>query len=316
MPDKAVPRALAPRAAKRHGVTRWLTGRDKTVVALFLGVPAVLVAVIIWGAAIAAIILSFASWDGIGGLRNIRWIGLRNYATIFTNYPPFWPALEHNLIWMLVFSLIAAPAGLLFAVLIDRGLKGSRVYETALFLPVMLSTALIGIIWQLIYSPDQGLINGLLGTAGQATAVDWLGNPKINLWAVLVAACWRQIGYIMILYLAGLKGVDHTVREAAQLDGCNEWQVFRYATFPALAPINIVVLIVTIIEALRSFDLVYVINGGTNGLELISALVTTTTMGEASRVGFGSALGTVLLVLSLAPIVAFLIHSFRQETKR
>jgi len=306
-----VPRARRRRRAR--GPARRFSVGDRVVISVFIWVPAVLVAMLIWGAALAAIVLSFSSWDGIGGFSSLKWIGWDNYSNIFTNYPPFWPALGHNLAWLMVFSVIAAPLGLFFAVLIDSGFKGALFYESALFLPVMLSTALIGIIWQLIYSPDEGLINGLLGTAGSPEAIDWLGNPRVNLWATLVAACWRQIGYVMILYLAGLKGVDSTIKEAAVMDGCNAWQVFRHATFPSLAPLSVVVLVVTVIESLRSFDLVYIINGGTNGLELISALVTTTTIGEASRIGYGSALGTILLVLSLVPISVFLLQSFKRK---
>ena len=99
--------------------------------------------------------------------------------------------------------------------------------------------------------------------------IDWLGNPSINLWAVLVFACWRHAGYIMILYLAGLKSLDPSLREAAAIDGANPRQTFFRVVFPAMAPINVVVLVITIIEALRAFDLVYVINKGRNGLELI-----------------------------------------------
>ena len=107
---------------------------------------------------------------------------------------------------------------------------------------------------------------------------------------MLVAASWRHIGYMMILYLAGLKGVDPSLQEAAALDGANEWQTFSRVIFPALRPINIVVLVITVIESLRAFDIVYVINGGHNGLELLSVLVTHNIVGEASRIGYGSAI--------------------------
>ncbi len=100
--------------------------------------------------------------------------------------------MRHNLNWLLVFMVIATPLGMLFAVLIDRNIWGSRVYQSLLFLPVMLSLALIGIIWQLIYSPNYGLINTVLGRTGNANLIDWLGDPKLNLWAVLVEASWRQ----------------------------------------------------------------------------------------------------------------------------
>ena len=153
---------------------------------------------------------------------------------------------------------------MLFAVLVDRGVAGTRFYQTSIYLPVVLSLALIGFIWQLIYSRDQGLLNAITGGT-----TDWYGDPSVNLWAVLVAASWRHAGYIMLLYLAGLKGVDPSLREAAKIDGASETTTFFRVVFPVMRPINIIVLVVTFIESLRAFDIVWVINKGRNGLELI-----------------------------------------------
>ena len=112
-----------------------------------------------------------------------------------------------------------------------------------------------------------------------------------------MAASWRHIGYIMLLYLAGLKAVDATLREAAAIDGASEVQTFFRVVFPVMRPINIIVLVVTVIESLRAFDLVWVINKGRNGLELIAALVTPTSSARRSRIGFGSALATIMLLI-------------------
>jgi ABC-type sugar transport system permease subunit len=179
----------------------------------------------------------------------------------------------------------------------------------------MLSLALIGIIWELIYAPDKGLINTVIGRNGNQNLIDWLGNPRLNLWAILVEASWRQAGYVMVLYLAGLKAVDPSLREAAIVDGANAWQTFWRVVFPALRPINIVILVVTVIESLRAFDLVYITSKGNplRGLELLSISVTQNIVGETQRIGFGSALGVVLLVISLVPISIFLWQAFRRE---
>jgi ABC-type sugar transport system permease subunit len=131
-----------------------------------------------------------------------------------------------------------------------------------------------------------------------------------------VAATWRQAGYVMVLYLAGLKAADPALREAAQVDGANAWQTFWRVIFPTLRPINIVIIVVTVIESLRAFDLVYIINKGSNGLELLSVLVTNNIVGETSQVGFGSALGVVLLVISLIPISIFLYQNFKRKADR
>src|SRR3954463_3270250 len=117
----------------------------------------------------------------------------------------------------------------------------------------------------------------------------------------------------MILYLAGLKSMDPALREAAAIDGAGEWHAFRTVVFPALRPINLVIVVVTVIEALRAFDIVYIINRGRNGLELLSVLVTDNIIGEASRVGYGSAIAVILILISIVPIVVFVWNSFQGD---
>ncbi|HEV8516333.1 MAG TPA: ABC transporter permease subunit, partial [Candidatus Limnocylindrales bacterium] len=121
------------------------------------------------------------------------------------------------------------------------------------------------------------------------------------------------VGYIMLLYLAGLKSMDHALREAALVDGASERQIFFRVVFPVLKPINVIILVVTIIEAARAFDLVFIINRGLNGLELLSILVTSNVIGEASRLGFGSAIAVVLFAISVGPIIVYLNRVMRQE---
>ena len=300
--------AAVPR--RRGGGRVRVSGTDRIFLALMVAIPTVMVVAWVWLPAIASVVLSFARWSGVGGLDTIQWIGTENYKNVFTNYPPFAPALRHNLIWLVFLFVLPTLFGMFLAVLLDRELRGTRFYQTALFLPVVLSLALIGFIWQLMYSRDQGLLNGILHTQ-----IDWYGDSKWNLWAVLVAAGWKHAGYIMLLYLAGLKGVDPTLREAAAVDGASPVRTFFSVVFPVMRPINIIVIVVTVIESLRAFDIVWVINKGTNGLELISTLVTSNVTGEASRIGFGSALATIMLLISLVFITIFLSTVMRGERR-
>ena len=306
MATEAAPR-LATDGAQRRGRAVRLSTRDKLALTLMVGIPLVLVGGLIWFPTIASILLSFTNWDGIGGVTTAHWIGTENYHQVATIYPPFWPAVEHNLIWLAFLTLVATPFGILLAYSLDKRIRGTRIYQSIFFLPVVLSFAIIGFIVQLIYSPTQGLVNGVLGTH-----TDWLGDPSINLWAVLVLVGWRHAGYIMILYLAGLKAMDPSLREAAAIDGAGEWHAFRTVVFPSLWPINIVIVVVTVIEALRAFDIVYIVNKGRNGLELLSILVTNNIIGEASRIGYGSAIAVILIVISIVPIVVFVWNSFRE----
>jgi len=278
-----------------------------------VGIPGLIELFLIWLPALASVGLSFGAWNGIGSPTNIKGVGIANYSYVFTGYPAFWPAVLHNLIWLVFLAVLATPLGVLLAVLLDRQIRGSRVYQSIFFLPVMLSLALIGIIWQLIYSGDNGLIDSLLGIAGKSQSIDFFGDKSINLWAALVAQSWRHAGYVMILYLAGLKGVDPSLKEAASLDGASAWTTFTRVVFPVMKPINTVVIVITIIEALRSFDLVYIINRGTNGLELLSSLVVQNLQGEGLDLGVGSAIATVLLVISLVPIIVYLSRTFRKD---
>ncbi len=286
---------------------RLLSRTDRVVLALMVLVPLLLVVGLVWLPALATVLLSGTNWDGIGPLGEIDWVGWKNYDDVVNIYPPFVPAIQHNLLWLAALFVVATPFGMFLAVLLDKELRGSRLYQTALYLPVVLSLALIGFVWQLIYSRDQGLLNAVLGSN-----IDWYGDANVNIWAVLVAAGWRHVGYIMLLYLAGLKGVDPSLREAAAVDGSSETSTFFRVVFPVMRPINIIVLVVTVIESLRAFDLVWVINKGRNGLELLSALVTSNVVGEASRIGFGSALATIMLVVSLLFITLYLATVMRE----
>ena len=281
------------RPVRRSGKTRRLGRGDRITVMIFVLIPSVIVLGLIWLPAIASVLLSFTKWNGVGPLTSDSIVGTLNYENVVTNYPPFWPAMQHNLIWLAVMFLVATPIGMFLAILLDKEIRGTRVYQTALYMPVVLSLALIGFIWQLIFSQQEGLLNYVTGST-----IDWFGDQRYNLGAALVATSWRQVGYIMLLYLAGLKAVDPTLREAAAIDGASQPQTFFRIVFPVMRPINIIVLTVTFIESLRAFDLVWIINKGRNGLELISTLVTQNVVGEASRVGFGSALATVMLVIS------------------
>lgn len=309
-PPTGVGAAAASRPKGRSRVSR----RDKWILALLLGIPAFIHIFLVWVPTLASVVLSFTSWNGIGGLDKIRFVGIENYRVLATVYPPFWPAIAHNLIWLGVFLFIATPLGIFFAVLLDKELRGTRFYQGALYLPVVLSLAIIGFIAQLFLSTDQGLVNGVLGGFG-VKPVDWLGDSSLNLWAILIFASWRQVGYVMILYLAGLKGVDPTLREAAKVDGATEIQTFFRVIFPVMRPINIVVLVITVIESLRAFDLAFIINRGTNGLELLSTLVTNNIIGEASRIGFGSAIAVILLVVAVGPIIFYLTRTLREEAR-
>jgi len=317
-PDAAgstgAPGAIAA-VPRTHGRFSLLTRRDKRGLGLMVGIPLIFDFLLIWGPTVTSILFSFTNWNGIGGITANNVIGTKNYEYLLTGYPFFWPAVAHNLIWLAFLMFVATPIGMFFAVLLDRELRGSRIYQTIFYLPVVLSLAVIGIIWTLQYAPENGFINNVLGRTANNNLIDWYGNPSLNLWAALVATSWRHVGYIMVIYLAGLKSVDPALREAAKVDGANERQIFFRVVFPVMTPINIVIVVITVIEALRAFDIVYIINRGKNGLELLSTLITNNGISESNRVGFASSIAVVLLLISLVPIITFLARTMREERR-
>lgn len=296
--------------APTQGREKKLPGRDRFTVITMVTIPLFLVLALVWLPALLSVVLSFGKWNGFGDLDTIEWVGLQNYEDIVTIYPAFWPAIQHNLIWLAFLFFLPTLFGMFLAVLLDREVRGSRIYQTAFYMPVVLSLALIGFIWQLFYSRDQGLINDVFGSQ-----VDWYGDPDVNLWAVLVATAWRHTGYIMLIYLAGLKGVDASLREAAAVDGASEVKTFFHVIFPVMRPINMIVIVIVVIESLRAFDLVWVVNKGRNGLELIGALVAQNVIGEATRYGFGSALAVIMMLISSIFITVYLRNVFREERR-
>ena len=191
----------------------------------------------------------------------------------------------------------------------------------------MLSVAVVGFIWKsVMFSRDAGLLNimwpgGPIDFVGDQTKIFEVNLPFLdfplglsrNFAALLLAMAWRHIGYIMVLYLAGLKSFDPSLREAAAIDGCTEWQTFRRVVFPALKPINVVVAVITVIESLRAYDIVAALSEP-RGTEVMGTLVTNSLTGEGGgRVGIGSAYGMVLFVLCIGFIVWYVVSHFREQ---
>jgi multiple sugar transport system permease protein/raffinose/stachyose/melibiose transport system permease protein len=300
--------AASPAKVRRR---RPFSGRDKLTLGFFIGIPTFLHVWLVWLPAIGTILLSFTFWTGIR-IEDIKWAGLANYENIFFKTPVFWDALRVNTIWLLWFFLIATPLGILLAYQIDRQIRFWSFYQSAYYLPVVLSLAVTGIIWNFMLRFD-GFVNGLFGRTSQ-DAISFFGDPNLNVWTIMTIASWRHIGYIMLLYLAGLKSVDTSMREAASLDGATEWQTFKKVIFPSLKPVNIIIVVITIIESLRAFDLVYIIYGSSGGLPILGVLVFQNIAGEGASMK-GAAYAVILFVLSIGPIIAYLTQQFKEDVR-
>ena len=298
--------ATRPSRSRRR---RAFSRGDRVTLGLFVGVPTFLHLVLVWIPAILTILLSFTFWTGID-FGDIKWAGLDNYTNIFTKTPAFYDALRNNVIWLVWFALISTPAGVLLAYQIDRQIRGHRFYQSAYYFPVVLSLAVTGIIWNFLLRSD-GFINGILGRDID-NAISFFGNYDINIYVIMVIASWRHVGYIMLLYLAGLKAIDPTLREAAAIDGATEWETFRKVILPSMRPVNIIIVVITIIESLRAFDIIYVIYGTSAGLPILGVLVFQNIAGEGASMK-GAAYAVILFMLSIGPIIAYLRQQFRED---
>jgi len=298
--------AAKSKSRRRRAFTRG----DRFTLSMFVGVPAFLHILWVWIPALLTIALSFTYWNGVQ-LSNIRWAGLANYDTIFTASAQFWPAMRNNTYWLLWFSFIATPLGVLLAYQVDRRIRGHKIYESVYYIPVVLSLAVIGIIWRFMLGPT-GLVQVLLGYPGIEDAIPIFGNYSINTYVILSIASWRHIGYIMLLYLAGLKSVDPSLREAAAIDGATEWQSFKKVVLPAMKPVNVIIIVITVIESLRAFDLIYIIYGTSTGWPILGMLVFQNIYGQSASM-LGAAYAVILLLLSITPIVFYLRTVFRDD---
>ena len=296
---------------KKNRSRRSLSKGDRFTLSAFVGIPTLLQIILLWVPAVVTIVLSFTYWNGVR-LEDIRWAGFQNYKTIFVNEPLFYQALKNNGIWLAFFVFIATPLGILLAYQVDRGIKGHAFYESIYYLPVVLSLAVIGIIWNFMLQPG-GFVQGLMGLdIGNAISI-W-GNPDINTWVILGVASWRHIGYIMLLYLSGLKSVDPALKEAAAIDGATEWQIFRKIILPTMQPVNIIIVVITLIESLRAFDLVYIIYGNPTIFPLLNLLVFQNFAGQGISMK-GAAYAVILLVLCIVPIITYLRVTFKEDLK-
>ena len=298
-------------ANKKVRSRRSLSRNDRFTLAAFIGIPTLMQIIFLWLPALFTIILSFTYWNGIN-VGDIKWAGLANYRNIFFGTPVFYEALKNNAIWLLWFTFIATPLGILLAYQIDRKIKGHKLFETVFYIPVVLSLAIIGIIWNFMFQPG-GFVQGLMGR-DISNAVSIWGNYSINTYVIMGVASWRHIGYIMLLYLAGLKSVDPSLREASAIDGATEWQTFRKIVLPTMRPVNIIIVVITIIESLRAFDLVYIIYGTSTAWPLLNILVFQNFAGQGISMK-GAAYAVILLVLCVGPILLYLRSVFKEDLK-
>ncbi len=254
--------------------------------------------------------LSFFDWDGLG---QKTWIGLANYRELWGD-EAFYTSLKNNVLWLVLF-LLAVPAGLFIAIFLNQTVTGIRIYKSLFFFPFVISQVVVGLLFSWFYAPNFGLFYNLIEWL-TGTGVAILADERFVTYGIIAAGLWPQIAYCMILYLTGLNNVSPDQIEAARLDGARGWSLLWYVIIPQLRPATFIAVVVTVIGALRSFDLVSIMtDGGPYGSSrVLSFYMYETALSEYGyRMGYGAAIAVVLFAIMMLFITGFIWKMVRDE---
>ncbi|MDX2846986.1 MULTISPECIES: carbohydrate ABC transporter permease [Streptomycetaceae] len=263
------------------------------------------------------IYFSFTHWQGVG---SPTWAGLENYRELMKD-SRFWESFRHSVAMVLAMAVIPTAVGLVVAAALfdfigkHFGSKLASVLRACFYLPQVLPITVAGIVWSWILAPENGSLNELLKAVGLGSLQqDWLGDPKFALYSVMAVMVWVQLGFPVVIFMAGLQRVDPSLYEAAELDGTNWWQRFWHVTLPQIRPEIYVVMLWCTIAALKVFGAVYVLTkGGPADATIVPSYFSFSTFFEKTDVGYGSAIATVLTLIILALTTVGLRFQTRSE---
>lgn len=257
--------------------------------------------------------ISFYDWDGLG---EAVYIGRENYVELLDD-DAFYTSLKNNLIWLVLYML-AVPAGLMIAIFLNQSVRGIRIYKSLFFFPFVISQVVVGLMFSWFYAPNFGLFYKLIEMlTGDGIAI--LADEDYVTYGIIAAGLWPQIAYVMILYITGLNNIAPDQVEAARLDGAKGLKMLWYVILPQLRPATFIAVVVTVIGALRSFDLVSIMtDGGPYGSSrVLSFYMYEQALSEYGyRMGYGAAIAVVLFAIMMVFISGFIWKMWRDETER
>lgn len=253
-----------------------------------------------------AFVFSFTDQRLIGNDElGTSFVGVRNYMRLFED-DSFWAALRNNFFFVGVVAPLQSLSALGLALLVNQALAGTRFFRTIYFMPVATTMAVVAVVWSLLYSPDAGVINRLVGllSFGAVGPQDWLRDPALVMPAVMVLSIWQGVGFQMLVFLAGLQSISGDLYEAAKLDGATPWKQFRYITLPMLKNTTIFVLVTTTIQAFQLFTQVQIIQASgasapVDSFRTMVMLMVHEGFGNG-KIGYASAVSVVFFVIVLA----------------
>lgn len=249
-----------------------------------------------FGPAIAGFLISLTNWNI---LSNPSFVGLKNYQVLVSD-----PQFRTSLINTVYFMALTAPPlvllGLALALLVDQRLHGRVITRTAIFMPYVVMSTVVGVIWLWVFNKESGILNYYLGFVG-IRPIPWLTNTDTAMPGVSIATLWWTVGFNMIIFLAGLQDVPQELEDAARVDGANELAVFRHVTLPLLAPATFVVVMLTLINTFQVFDQIYVMTGGGPSLATLTIIQYLYNQAfETHLLGYGSAVAYIALAVLVA----------------
>ncbi|MEN9935746.1 MAG: hypothetical protein RLZZ387_2325 [Chloroflexota bacterium] len=324
---------VAPPSAARRA--RWLN-RDRVTALLMIAPSVIAIAIFVYGFIGWTAFVSLTSWQGLKA--DFTFVGIQNYLTIF-NTGRFQTNIRNLLVFTTFFLAACLVLGLLLAILVDARIKGEAIFRSIYIFPMALSFIVTGVVWQWIFAPgnwpnDPTGINllfkqlglGFLQGAWTTDATVWPGwRPEglktrlivpMAMIPVVIAAVWQMSGFVMAMYLAGLRGIPDEIKEAARVDGASEWQVFRGITLPLLQPVTLSAVIVLGHISLKIFDLIVTMTGGApgNNTEVPGLYMYEITF-KANKFAEGAAVAMVMLVVVAVLIVPYLSYNRRTEVE-
>lgn len=296
--------ALPGPAARRPRQHRPRRHRTRLAAWLFIAPLVIVNLLVISGPGLASLVFSFTDWDGLG---SADFVGLQNYIELFGN-PDVLSAIGHNLLWTLFFLIVPISMALLGAFLLSRLRRGQGVFRVLYFIPYVLATIVSATIWRQILSPTAGIGAGLSHLGVDLFAgVNFLGDPRLALGSVAFVNNWQWWGFLLVLFLAAMQGVNPALYEAARLDGANAWHEFWHITLPGIRPTFMFLVLMTVIWSFLVFDYIYILTqGGPAGSTDVLATVLYRTAFSEQRAGYASAMAMLLSVISAAVVAAYL----------
>lgn len=281
-------------------------GRQERIAGLAMTLPALIFFIVFIGIPIVrTVLLGFQEWNAIGPA---SWVGVGNYQRMLDD-DVFRRAFMVTLLLTSALTLCLTVFPLLIAVLFNLGWGVfGTIGRTMLFMPAVISWVITGTLWKLIYDPNLGSLNNLLGALGLASLQqNWLGDPQWVLWSIMVVAIWQQLGLYVIIYYAGLQGLDGSLLEAASIDGANARQRLLYVTVPLLRPVILLVITLNLLNGIKLFDVIYVMTGGgpVNASQVLGTYMYRVAFANPGlpEFGYGSALSTVIMTLCIFAVL-------------